>query len=292
MTYNPNYNYLSELKRKLEKYKDNYDVDALSNYIGNISRQLYELKQQYYRIPNNFIETHDPEHWVENGLHNLFPNNESISSSESSTESLSESSNFNPRVERRQYHYKIIIDTHGCVHRNKKVTVPFPFGSLKYYAEPGQRVVCKNNIEEIISICEGKHKLHPYDTKSSRTIKNGEPHIEVDDMRFSLDTNSLRNVFVCHEGEVIPLWGESISDVFNSDGTISIKGLFEALISEFKYNDKYQNIPLEQFEIIISSCMTYCGENATDIVRTHLRGKTHKKRSTKKRSTKKSSTKK
>jgi len=279
--FNRNHDYLSELKRNFRNYKTEYNVDNLLTTIGYIGRQINELKQQYHRIPNTFIHNTDPEHQIIKELDEMLPTYDSISSSESSPESSSNSARriFNPKTKRQQYPYKIIIDTHGCIHRGEIVKIQFPFGSLKYYGKPGEQIICVNTYEEILSIAEGKHRLYPYDITTTNEIIKGEPHIQVDNMTFTIDENNLRNVYLYHDGVMKLLWddpnkGYSIKDVFNVDGTLKIKTLFSLLVSEI--SDSHPDINPEDVEIIISSCLSYCGEPVRRKIHTRVRAKTHR----------------
>ncbi len=299
--YNKNKNYIEELKRYFTDYENSFDPESCLFAIESIRRQTLELKELYYSIPVSFIQDNDPNRTVLEALYDLSKTEKTelsdteeseLSNTEKSDISSSESSRentpteYNVRKGRRNFPYKIIIDTHGCVHRNEKKLVPFPFGALKYYAKPGEIVLCKNTRREINSICEGKHRLYPYDIISNAKYISNERHIEIDNMHLEFNPNRpkdrLRNIYFCRGGGIKPLYTHAeLADIFDlgQDGEtrlLSIHDLFLVIID--KLQDDYPDIPMDEYEIIISSCMGYCDKIGNKYVKTRARNKIHKPR--------------
>jgi len=120
-TYNKNTNYIKELERYFTDYENSFDTESCLFAIKSIHQQVSDLKEMYYSIPDRFIQENDPNRIVLEALNQLSSskNEESdISSSESSRENTP--TEYNPKKSRRNFPYKIIIDTHGCVYRNEK----------------------------------------------------------------------------------------------------------------------------------------------------------------------------
>jgi len=106
-------------------------------------------------------------------------------------------------------------------------------------------------------------------------------------MRFEFNPNRpkdrLRNVYFCRDNKIVPLWTQAeLLDIFDlsQDGEtryLPIRDLFIAII--YKLEDDYSDIPMNECEIIISSCMGYCDNTGNTRVKTRVRSKTHKLRS-------------